>query len=354
MLVSGLTVMIAMAGMFLAGNATFMSFAIGTILVVAVAVLGSLTVLPAVLSKLGDRVEKGRVPFVARLRARRDGESRVWAAILDRVLRRPLVSAVARRRRCSSRSRSRRCGMHTVDPGVDGTPARPADHADLRPHPGRVPRRSRSRPIVVVKADDVTDARGRRGDRASCATQALATGQLHEPVDVDVSPDKTVAVIVDPDRRATAPTPRPTRALDDAARRRRSRRRSARSPASSADVTGMTAGSKDFNDTMKRARCRSCSRSCSAWRSCCCWSRSARSSIPIKAIVLNLLSVGAAYGVLVLVFQDGHGETLLGFQSIGGIALLAAAVPVRDPVRPVDGLPRVHPQPDPRGGRPRA
>ena len=42
--------------------------------------------------------------------------------------------------------------------------------------------------------------------------------------------------------------------------------------------------------------------------------------VPIKAIVLNLLSVGAAYGVLVLVFQDGHGEQLLDFQSVGGIA----------------------------------
>ena len=42
--------------------------------------------------------------------------------------------------------------------------------------------------------------------------------------------------------------------------------------------------------------------------------------VPIKAIVLNLLSVGAAYGVLVLVFQDGHGEKLLDFQSVGGIA----------------------------------
>ena len=42
--------------------------------------------------------------------------------------------------------------------------------------------------------------------------------------------------------------------------------------------------------------------------------------IPIKAIVLNLLSVGAAYGVVVLVFQDGHGESLLGFTSNGGVA----------------------------------
>ena len=67
-LISGLTVLIAMAGMLLSGDKTFMSFAIGTMMVVAVAMIGSLTVLPAVLSKLGDRVEKGRIPFLHRLR----------------------------------------------------------------------------------------------------------------------------------------------------------------------------------------------------------------------------------------------------------------------------------------------
>ena len=56
-----------MAGMFLSGDKTFMSFSIGTMMVVAVAMIGSLTVLPALLSKLGDRVEKGRIPFVGRL-----------------------------------------------------------------------------------------------------------------------------------------------------------------------------------------------------------------------------------------------------------------------------------------------
>ena len=76
-LISGLTVMIAMAGMFFAGSIVFQSFAVGTILVVGVAVLGSLTVLPAVLSKLGDKVEKGRVPFIGRMRHRNHGESRV-------------------------------------------------------------------------------------------------------------------------------------------------------------------------------------------------------------------------------------------------------------------------------------
>ena len=74
--------------------------------------------------------------------------------------------------------------------------------------------------------------------------------------------------------------------------------------------------------------------------------------IPIKAIVLNLLSVGAAYGVLKLVFQDGRrGRARLPVGRRHHV--LAAAVPLRDPLRPVDGLPRVHPQPDPRGGRPR-
>ena len=52
--------------MFLAGNAVFTSFAVGTMLVVAVAMIGSVTVLPAVLSKLGDNVEKGRVPYIGR------------------------------------------------------------------------------------------------------------------------------------------------------------------------------------------------------------------------------------------------------------------------------------------------
>jgi len=72
-LVSGLTVLIAMAGMYFTGNSIFQSIATGTILVVAISVLGSLTVLPAMLSLLGDRVNKGRIPFVHKLLRGRDG-----------------------------------------------------------------------------------------------------------------------------------------------------------------------------------------------------------------------------------------------------------------------------------------
>ena len=91
-LVSGLTVLIAMAGMFLAGNAVFTSFAVGTMLVVAVAMLGSVTVLPAVISKLGDNVEKGRVPIIGRSCATATTASRAsGAGSSTSALKRPMV-----------------------------------------------------------------------------------------------------------------------------------------------------------------------------------------------------------------------------------------------------------------------
>jgi uncharacterized membrane protein YdfJ with MMPL/SSD domain len=90
-LISGVTVIFAMAGMFISGDKSFISFAWGTILVVAIAVFASLTILPAMLSWLGDRVEKGRVPLLGRGR-RPAGESRFWTALTARVMRRPGLS----------------------------------------------------------------------------------------------------------------------------------------------------------------------------------------------------------------------------------------------------------------------
>ncbi len=83
-LISGVTVIAAMAGMFISGDKTFEGFAVATILVVATSVVGSLTVLPALLSKLGDNVNKGGVPFLRRP-DQRVGESRFWGAILGPV-----------------------------------------------------------------------------------------------------------------------------------------------------------------------------------------------------------------------------------------------------------------------------
>ena len=92
--VSGVTVVVAMSGMFLSGQAIFSSFAVGTILVVAVAVLGSVTALPAVLALLGPWIDRPRVPLVWRLQARSAASPRLWPALLRPVLRHPLAALV--------------------------------------------------------------------------------------------------------------------------------------------------------------------------------------------------------------------------------------------------------------------
>jgi RND superfamily putative drug exporter len=89
--VSGTAVIISMAGLFLARDAVFSSFAVGSILVVAVAVVGSLTVLPAVLAKLGRWVDKPRIPFVWRLTANRD-KPRFWPTVLKPALKHPVAT----------------------------------------------------------------------------------------------------------------------------------------------------------------------------------------------------------------------------------------------------------------------
>jgi uncharacterized membrane protein YdfJ with MMPL/SSD domain len=93
-LISGTTVAIAMAGMFVLGLDIFNGIAAGTIAVIACAVAGSVTVLPAVLELLGGRIDKGRIPFLPHLTTD-TSESRFWPAVIDRVLARPLISCVA-------------------------------------------------------------------------------------------------------------------------------------------------------------------------------------------------------------------------------------------------------------------
>ncbi|MFG1869782.1 MMPL family transporter [Micromonospora arborensis] len=92
-LVSGVAVMVAMASLFLVGDNTFSSMATGSILVVGVAVVGSLTVLPAILVGLGRWVDRLRVPFLGR-RVQGAQRSRFWAAILRPALRAPLITLV--------------------------------------------------------------------------------------------------------------------------------------------------------------------------------------------------------------------------------------------------------------------
>jgi RND superfamily putative drug exporter len=89
--VSGIAVIVSMAGLYLANDAVFSSLGTGSIIVVAVAMLGSLTVLPALLAKLGRRVDKPRIPLIWRL-TNRQGEPRVWPALLRPALKYPAVT----------------------------------------------------------------------------------------------------------------------------------------------------------------------------------------------------------------------------------------------------------------------
>jgi anti-anti-sigma factor len=311
-LISGFTVMVAMAGMYVTGNATFQSFATGTILVVAVAMVGSLTVLPGLLSKLGDNVNKGRVPFISRLH-KQGAESGFWATIVNAVLRHPWISVVLAGGLLVVLAVPT-LRLHTANSGVQGLPR---DLPVMQTY-DRIQAAFPGEPlaaVVALKAPDVTRLEATAAIR-EMRNRAVATGLARDPVTVVVSRDGTVAQIS---------VPIAGNGTDDTSNRALETLREdvipqtiGRLPGAQAPVTGLTAGSFDFNELIK---------SRAPWVFVFVLSLAFllllvtfRSIvIPVKAIVLNLLSVGAAYGVLVWIFQDGNLESLLGFTSIGGI-----------------------------------
>ncbi|HEX6781742.1 MAG TPA: MMPL family transporter [Solirubrobacterales bacterium] len=311
-LVSGLTVIAAMAGMLISGSPTFTSFAVGTMTVVAVAMFASISVLPAVLSKLGDRVERGRVPFLARIRRRRAGRS-AWAAVVERVMRRPALSLALSAAFLVALAIPA-LSMQTV---VSGAEDLPRDIPVVQTYdritaafPGEA-----AGATVVVEADDVTT-----GPVAAAIDDLVADAdtdpRVSGTVEVETSRDGTVAAVQIPTvgngSDATA-----TRAMEAV--------REEMVPAAFAgvgaevNVGGEAAESKDFGDLLaERLPLVFAFVLGLAFLLMLVTFRSI--VVPIKAILLNLLSVGAAYGVLVLVFQNGLGESLLGFHSNGGVS----------------------------------
>ncbi|HEX5922934.1 MAG TPA: MMPL family transporter [Baekduia sp.] len=316
-LISGVTVIVAMAGMLLAGDSTFTALGIGAMLVVFVAMIGSVTVIPALLSGSGKWMERGRIPFLGkRMSAARtrdiDSGGRAWNFVLDRVLRHPVVSVISASALLLVMA-SPVLHMHTADSGTEAIPRslpimKVYDKMQAAFPGGEIPAE------VVIKAKDVTSPKITAAVK-QLKRDAIATGQVKEPVDVTVSADKTVMQISLPILGTGT-----DKASNDSLATLRGEvvPKFADAAGTKAYVTGMTAGSKDFNDLMK-----------SRWPIVFGFVLSLafllllmtfRSIvIPIKAIVLNLLSVGAAYGVLTWVFQDGHGEKLLGFESTGSI-----------------------------------
>jgi RND superfamily putative drug exporter len=309
-LISGLTVMIAMSGMFLTGDQAFSSFAIGTILVVAIAVLGSLTVLPALLSRLGDRVNSVRVPLLHRLQRPEGG--RFWSWLVDRVMRRPGLAAALSAGVLVALALPA-LGMKTVVPGVEALPQKLEAVQVYNRVQAAFP--GEQEPAVVVVQAPSLD-RGVEAAIAELRRQAVASGAAHEPVSIEVSHDRTVARIELP-IAGTGSDPVSFDAISTL-RNEIVPDTVGRLPGVEVGVGGETAGAKDFSDAVRGKAplvflfvlSLAFLLMLVAFRSIV---------IATKAVVLNLLSVAAAYGVLVLVFQHGLAKGLLGFEYTEGV-----------------------------------
>jgi uncharacterized membrane protein YdfJ with MMPL/SSD domain len=311
-LISGFTVMIAMMGMFLMGNRVFAGFGMGTVLVVAIALVGSLTVLPAVLSRLGDRVDRGRIPGLDRLRAK-PGQSRFWGPIVNGVLRRPILcggAALALLVALAIPAFS----LHTVSQGMQTLPPNlPVMKVYQRVQHefpgGAVPE------TVVISASDVTAPRVTTGI-ASLERAALATGRMYQPITADVSASRHAARVSIP--LAGNGTDAASMTALGLLRNTVIPATIGRVPGVTVHTSGMAGTTLDTNNTLKSHAVYvfvfvlglAFLLLLVTFRSIV---------IAFTAIVLNLLSVGAAYGVLVLGFQQGHLQSLLGFTPIGGI-----------------------------------
>lgn len=312
-LISGLTVVVAMSGMFLSGMLLFDGFALATIMVVLVAVLGSVTVLPAILSLLGDRVELGRIPGLSRLRRPRGG-SRVWGAVLDRVLARPGRSAVASSLFLLVLA-APVVTMHTERLSLGqqlpaDTPLIQAYERIAQAFPG-----GPSPALVVVRAEDI-EATSVREAVTSFTTAALRTGLVNEPIQVTSHAAEDVVEIDVP--LAGDGTDVTSQRAIDALRDDVIPATFGKVPGVRAHVGGDLAFSVDFNDQLRRSIAPvfvfvmglAFVLLLVAFRSLV---------VAAVSVLLNLLSVAAAFGVMVAVFQHGWGAGLVGAEGVGAI-----------------------------------
>ena len=314
---SGLAVVVSMAGMYLAGNPIFTSFATGTILVVAVAVLGSITVLPAVLALLGGAVDRPRLPLLRRAGGGRE-DSRTWSAVVRVVLARPVLSLVVGVVALLAVA-APALAMRTALPGLDGLPRESAVVRTYDRIAAAYPQEGTTDTVAVWRADGaVLDAGAVRTAVADLHADLAADGATTAPAapEVEVSPEGTVA------RFAVA---RAGAADTDAARNALADLREDALPATvgaldgvSTAVTGATAWDVDFGQKMAQRMpvvvafvlALTVVVLTVAFRSL---------AVALTAGALTLLSVGAAYGTMVAVFQGSWAEGLLGFRSTGSI-----------------------------------
>ncbi|MEU8411347.1 MMPL family transporter [Amycolatopsis japonica] len=313
--VSGLTVVLCVSGLVFTGLDNFTGLAISTAFVVGLAVLGSVTVLPALLSLVGDKVDRGRIPWLGARRTTAE-KSRFWSATARVVTRRPalwggLGAALLILLTLPA------LGMRLQDP----TPAEslprslPAIDAAVRTQeafPGVV-----YPATVVLTAENggpvdspalrsaITDLERRIGETSGVLNEPIAVAGVEEAVVVrvplsgagrDAESDAALAKL------RTEVLPETIGKVDGV----------------EYAVSGRTASARDFADrVVERMPLVFGFVLLAAFVLLLLAFRSV--PVALVSIVLNLLSIGAAYGVLTWIFQYGHFASLLGFTPYGGV-----------------------------------
>jgi uncharacterized membrane protein YdfJ with MMPL/SSD domain len=312
-IVSGTTVVIAMAAMFLVRAKVFDSLAVATITVVACAVAGSVTVLPGLLELLGTRIDRGRIPFLPHLRTDQT-DSRFWTAVVDRVLRRPVLS-VALSAGLLVALAVPALGLRVTSPDdttlvPQNVPALHALADVRRDFPGT------AEPARVVATVPPQSWEALHFEGLRLARLAIKRGIAHPPVAATSNEDGSAAALALP--LTGAGNNEQSRHAISVLRHELIPQTIGRIPGVRTAVTGVVAEDVDFTHQLKHGLpyvllfvlLLAFLLLLVTFRSLV---------VPVKAMILNLLSVGASYGVLVLVFQHQWAEPLLGFTSNGAI-----------------------------------
>ncbi|MFN8075585.1 MAG: MMPL family transporter [Kineosporiaceae bacterium] len=316
-LVSGLTVVAAMASTFFTGVHDFKALGLATIVVVLVAVGGSLTVLPALMAMLGDKVDAAGLPWLAKRRRRALAEQttgKLWGPLTRTVVRRPVLWTAL----------GTIALLALAAPVLGIRTAQLSVAQELSPDTQFVQTAARinaafpgaaAPATVVVTAPDVSSP-AMTAALESFKTRSVATGEVLEPVVVTPHADQG---IVEVSLQLAGD------GNDETSEHALATLRSSVIPATigtvpgaAASVTGVTAASVDFTSRITDS---------APWvvgfvlglafLLMLCSFRSL--TIAVTTVVLNVLSVGASYGVLVLVFQKGYGEALFGAHDVGAI-----------------------------------
>jgi len=302
---SGMAVAIALAGMLLMPDPVFQSFAVGAILVVAVTVLAALTLLPAVLGLLGDRVNWLTLPFIGR-RGEAESTGGVWGWTTKVVTARPVISVVV----TAGLLIALAVPLLNLNLGTIGISMLPED-SDMR-HAFDVTNEEFSEGVftadIVIDAPDVNATAVQNG--IAGLTASLDQDEFFEASELEINPAGDLALLT---------VVMPGDCSDDESESALKRLRNDYIPAAFDDETaevfvgGPTAETVDSVQTQKDylPLVFTFVLGCSfllllvVFRSIV---------VPLKAVVMNLLSVGAAYGILVLVFQEGIGNEVLGLR----------------------------------------